>query len=382
MSRYQRVVRAFVASPGDTAEERSKLGAVITELNNTWSDFIGVRIDLVGWETHTWPMVASDPQQAINCQIADDYDIFIGILGGRIGSPTPRAESGTIEEFERAYARQKETPDTPAIMLYFRDGQVDAGVGSFRTRTRELGIYDWTYNDLRNFEQATRIHLSRQIQRIARSAASTASPFPSPDASDIDSALASAHVLLDSSAEASGKYMATTRVLIDLTHQLAENMRDTASKLNRLKRPGFRRRPGARESIVRAFAGRMLVFADETTRLTPLMTGAYHEMVGNVTRSLQIISPLFPLPFLLRAAVEESAPTVAEMQRAVTTLRSSADGARQVLAGWSKQDSEFNRSHRAVLTALDGLDEELTSSIHLTRELERTIHEFLDQPAT
>lgn len=31
-----------------------------------------------------------------------EYALFVGIMWNRIGTPTPRAESGTVEEFERA----------------------------------------------------------------------------------------------------------------------------------------------------------------------------------------------------------------------------------------------------------------------------------------
>ena len=43
--------------------------------------------------------MGSDPQQIINSQVSDEYDIFIGILWTRFGTPTERAGSGTEEEF-------------------------------------------------------------------------------------------------------------------------------------------------------------------------------------------------------------------------------------------------------------------------------------------
>ena len=49
-----------------------------------------------------------DGQDVINRQIEDKYDLFIGIMYTKFGSPTNRAESGTVEEFEIAYKKAQE----------------------------------------------------------------------------------------------------------------------------------------------------------------------------------------------------------------------------------------------------------------------------------
>src|SRR5882757_6446254 len=98
MPRQEQVLSVFVASPSDVANERAKLESIISEINVTWSRQLGIRLDLIRWETHANPGIDVDAQAVINKQIPDDYDIFIGILWCRYGTPTQRAESGTIEE--------------------------------------------------------------------------------------------------------------------------------------------------------------------------------------------------------------------------------------------------------------------------------------------
>jgi hypothetical protein len=56
----------------------------------------------------------------IDEQIGDDYDIFIGILWTRFGTSTPRHDSGTYEEFNRAYERHK-NGEKILISIYFKD---------------------------------------------------------------------------------------------------------------------------------------------------------------------------------------------------------------------------------------------------------------------
>ena len=74
-------------------------------------------LELLRWETSTRPGIGSEPQDIINSQIGDEYDVFIGILWGRIGSPTSKADSGTLEEFERARARWEADSGSVEIIL-------------------------------------------------------------------------------------------------------------------------------------------------------------------------------------------------------------------------------------------------------------------------
>ena len=69
------------------------------------------------YETNTYPDYGQ-AQEVINKQIPQDYDIFIGVMWKRCGTPTASAPSGTIEEFNRAVARRK-TTGRPKIMFYF-----------------------------------------------------------------------------------------------------------------------------------------------------------------------------------------------------------------------------------------------------------------------
>lgn len=97
--------RVFVASPGDVAEERACLPRVVAQVNRVVGDIRGFRVEPVGYETHASPGAGVDAQARINEQIPPDYDIFIGILWSRLGTPTLRDESGTVEEYNLATQR-------------------------------------------------------------------------------------------------------------------------------------------------------------------------------------------------------------------------------------------------------------------------------------
>lgn len=119
MPRDFRKIRIFVASPGDCDAEREQLARVIEELNITIPAIAPekrVVLELVRWETHVHPAIGEEPQSVVNEQIGD-YDIFVGILWKRMGTPTSTAASGTEEEFRRAY--QKWNKDRALRILFY-----------------------------------------------------------------------------------------------------------------------------------------------------------------------------------------------------------------------------------------------------------------------
>lgn len=167
------LLKVFVASPGDVIEERTVLEDVIRELNLTTADTHGYRLDLVKWETNTFPSVQGyDAQDIINKQIEDDYDIFIGIMWSRAGTATARAESGTIEEFRRAYNRTTNGENID-VMFYFNESpipydKIDADqfktIQEFRASIGKEGTYYRAYKDSKDFESLVRLHLSMKLK--------------------------------------------------------------------------------------------------------------------------------------------------------------------------------------------------------------------------
>lgn len=160
-------IRVFVASPSDVTKEREHLKAVIDELNTTIAPFKNLSIELVKWESHATPSMGR-PQEVINSQIGQ-YDIFVGIMWTRFGTPTGNAESGTEEEFQLAY-KQWENSKSIWILFYFcqkpfMPRKVDEiaqlqKVIEFRESLSSLGL-TWEYSDSNEFPNVVRPHLAR-----------------------------------------------------------------------------------------------------------------------------------------------------------------------------------------------------------------------------
>jgi hypothetical protein len=112
----------FLASPGDVPTERRYVGEIVADLNRTVASDKDVVLQVVSWENDAYPGYGQDAQAIINAQIAEmsKYALFVGIMWNRLGTPTSRAPSGTVEEFERAVQASKQNGQ-PDIWFYFRE---------------------------------------------------------------------------------------------------------------------------------------------------------------------------------------------------------------------------------------------------------------------
>lgn len=173
MSKEQTIIKTFISSPNDVAEERGVLEEVIRELNQTWSEMFGLRIEPLRWETHAYPDVGVEPQAVINRQLGDDFDVFLGIMWGRFGTPTKKFGSGTEEEFNTAYKILEDKNRRVWIMIYFKDAgippsQIDPdqlkSVNNFKIKLGDEGVLHWKFRSKDEFAQLTRLHLSRVVQ--------------------------------------------------------------------------------------------------------------------------------------------------------------------------------------------------------------------------
>lgn len=170
-----KTVRVFIASPSDVADERDITSLVVGEINRMFGNPFGLTLDAVRWETHAWPGVGEDAQDVINKQIGE-FDVLVGVMWRRFGSPTKRAKSGTGEEFKRAYDLHKKY-GRPKVMFYFRTTPFYTTdlkeiaqfrqVIEFRKALEKLGVLYWTYDTPLEYERNVREHLLRRLVPLA-----------------------------------------------------------------------------------------------------------------------------------------------------------------------------------------------------------------------
>ncbi|GEM_PF-727604 len=120
MTDSRKVVKVFLASPGDLTEERKAAKAVVDEFNNQFADVFGYQVELVGWEDTV--SVYGRPQATINREL-ERCELFVGLMWKKWGTPsdtTATYSSGFQEEFETTVLR-REKEGRPEISLMFKD---------------------------------------------------------------------------------------------------------------------------------------------------------------------------------------------------------------------------------------------------------------------
>jgi len=118
MSYKAKVVKVMIATPGDVAKERQLIRDVIYDWNSVHSEDKDLVLLPVGWESHSSPSMGDRPQAIINKQVLADCDLLIAVFWTRLGSPTGKSASGTVEEIEEHLKAGK-----PA-MIYFSSAPV------------------------------------------------------------------------------------------------------------------------------------------------------------------------------------------------------------------------------------------------------------------
>jgi hypothetical protein len=172
-----RVIRIFLSHPSDVEVERAQITTLVRDINETVQYLApsqDVRLELVQHETHAFPDVGA-PQEVIDKQIPVDYDLYLGIMWKRAGTPTSGAIGGTVHEFDQALAHRNDK-GWPVIMFFFCDERIDfpqtpedirqlQGVMSFRERLTQIG-YTVTYADRESFKDVARPRLLRGLANI------------------------------------------------------------------------------------------------------------------------------------------------------------------------------------------------------------------------
>lgn len=139
------VINVLIASPSDLSVERELIRDTIHSWNALHARDQSKVLLPIMWESHSAPQMGDRPQGIINNQVLRGCDMLIGAFWHRLGSPTGKEDSGTVEEI-KWFLKQKKP-----VMLYFSKApvalddtdslQVEA-LRKFRAEIRNQGIQE------------------------------------------------------------------------------------------------------------------------------------------------------------------------------------------------------------------------------------------------
>jgi hypothetical protein len=175
MADSRKMIRVFLASPGDLQDERRSAKVVVDEFNKLWADDLGYHVELVGWEDTISQY--GRPQGTINQDLAR-CELVIGMMWKRWGTPPSKTgpfTSGFEEEFETSLANRRNL-GRPELALLFKavdkellrdPGEELKKVLAFKERiiaAKEI-LYE-TYDGLGEFEGKIRACITAYVQRL------------------------------------------------------------------------------------------------------------------------------------------------------------------------------------------------------------------------
>jgi hypothetical protein len=155
------IYKCFISSPGDCKAERNISEKVIDKLNKGFARHLGVNFETFKWENDVLPDMGQNGQEIIDESVdKSNYDIFIGIMGYRFGTPTKISGSGTEHEYIKALEKKSSNP-LPRIIFFFNNEDINPKnldyeqykkVQEFKSKIGRNGLYV-DYKGVSEFEK-------------------------------------------------------------------------------------------------------------------------------------------------------------------------------------------------------------------------------------
>jgi hypothetical protein len=318
--------------------------------------------------------------------VEGEYDIYVGMIGPRFGTQTPRLGSGTEEEFERACECRREQPSSMRILFYFKtssntvqdiDLQQLAKVQAFRKRiSRSVFYSDFKTTD--EFLMQVRDHLWGLVARHWKDGKWSVSDPPS----DLPKPPALARVmpqgtLLDPSSSTSVPDLGNNEEgtdamgILDAVVEAHESMQAGFAALDRITSATSRSgqkleehakritaftaqasmNPKGMKAVVNAAADDISSYARELRAEIPAFVAGFASAFSNMETSIAMWiregQPSSELPALNK-----------QLQAAVLTIRASPApvvGFRDIILSYPPLTSHLRKAVRLTTTQLDEL---------------------------
>lgn len=381
MPRNETILNVFLASPGDVSEEREVLESIVHELNKSWSRTLGVRFELVRWETDTYPSFGTDPQNVINQQIGSDYDIFIGMFWGKIGTKTPRSDSGSLEEFELAYERLKEVNPSLDIMIYFKDAPIPPSkldpkqlerLHIFKSSLGSLGGLYWDFEDISDFESILRTHLSAVAQKWARRHDVGFGEQLKENVEENDADDYGFLDYLERFSSLNNEMCLSLSHITNATEKVSKDFEIRTKAINDITDGGKVYEISDAKKIIKLASEDMSRYSNLVDSQVPIFASSKDGALDALSKALMVYRDF-----------NVDISDLEDLNKSINEMRESAIGSkvgllkfRETMSDLPRITSQSNRAKKRVLKSLDGMLSEISSTIQVTQNILDSITEI------
>jgi len=179
MPRQSSLYEVLIASPSDVVAERRILTEVLEDWNSANSRSRGISLQALRWELDGVPASGKRPQEILNKQLVESADFLMAVFWARLGTPTGRALSGTVEEIE--HFRELGRP----VLLYFSEAAIPHNhdpeqfrlLSEYRKSLQTHTLYS-TFKDAEDLRRRATRDLSQTINALTGSLTSTIGKIP------------------------------------------------------------------------------------------------------------------------------------------------------------------------------------------------------------
>lgn len=378
-------INLFISCPSDIKTELDSIRIIIDEINKTSGKQGDYFIKSLNWDIDTYTAIGNDVQEVINNQIEDEYDILVSLMWQKLGTPTKRDKSGTVEEINRAL----ENPSKLSL-VYFKTSienlnNVDLNelqkINEFKHELSSKGVLYKEFNSISEFESKFRINLTNLISdflngKLINTKNLSPQIIKTDKYSDLDSFLEN----IENQDE--------TLLELDIFNVVEESMTylnniTTSMNTFTITMEDFTKRLTFRTNELNKYQ----FIKDERLKMSKsktvinLLAGELNDLTSRLRIELPIFTENFKgitisYPKLLYAANQFENEEVNELKVSVrdfrdvmeTTTNASADLIRQIMK-WPPVNSKFNHAKREVELVLKDLTSEMLTGLKIFDEI-------------
>lgn len=375
----------FIGSPSDLQEERIAIEEVIKELNLTYGVKQNIIIELLKWETHSAPGISTNhPQTLITNDIGEDYDIFIGILWTKFGTPTENAGSGTEEEYQNAVNRFEEDNNSLQILFYFKDLAPKSlkdinpteliKIDEFKKSLPPKKILYWEYDTCENLKNFLRLHIPRRITNLVESQTGIVKTNQVPNTeSDNDFGLLDYSEMFEELINDSTKSL--TKIAED-TGWIGTEMTKKADEVTRISKL-----PNVNNNILKGlFIRTAKLMNDYSKRLEIEIPIYYSSFEKAIKAGINLIN--LTDDFINEETIsnlEESKSSMMVLRVAIPPTLESMNSYYESVKALPRIQKDINSAKRILMAQLEDLIEKLEKSLNLAEEFSNEIGSKIDK---
>ena len=381
--------KVFLSSPSDLSEERSSIDEVINELNLTFGKPNNLVLELMKWETHSAPGISDiHPQELINEDIDEEYDLFIGLMWLRFGTPTKKAGSGTEEEYKRAFNRFNKNPDSLQILFYFKNttplnlqdivpSELEK-VNNFKTKLGQENVLYWHYGSIGDLQSFLRIHIPKRLAKlISKQKTKTTHELVKADSQFSENEDLG---LLDYLDIVESKFDASTNAALNITEAtewIGEKIIEKADEIKRANQSSYQKNTRQIRILFKQTAQVMNEYAARISVEIPIFFENYEEGIRAMSSIINIADDFFDQENIQE--LKESKESIIKLNAGIASGLSGMNEFYEAVNNLPRIDKEINKAKRNISDKLRALINDLNLSSQLAVELVSEISEKIDR---